>query len=64
MIMDLRIISNPHLEPETQKQFVSELMNRRRVLRGIHASAKLDQGALDRLKEQLRRESKSAIQVN
>lgn len=62
MIADLRIISNPHLEKDAQKELVNELMARRARLRGMHEEPELDRAALGRLKDQLKKESK-AIKV-
>lgn len=58
MISDLRIISNPHLEKDAQKELINELMARRRILRGIVEEEEFDRAGLERLKEQLKKESK------
>jgi hypothetical protein len=62
MIADLRIISNPHLEKDAQKELVNELMARRARLRGTFEEPEIDRAALARLKETLKKESK-AIKV-
>lgn len=62
MIADLRIISNPHLEKDAQKELVNELMARRARLRGIYEEPELDRAGLAALKDKLKKESK-AIKV-
>lgn len=57
-ITQLRIISNPHMEQDAQKEFINQLMARRRRFRGI-VEDKLDRAALERLRSQLKKESKA-----
>jgi hypothetical protein len=61
--MDLRISTNPHLDPKEAEKFLNQLMDRRRSLWGPAVSdAPLDKAALEMLKGQLKNNSK-AIKV-
>lgn len=61
--MDLRVSTNPHLEPIDAKAFLEELLDRRKALWGpdVHGGS-IDTAALDLLKSQLKNNSK-AIKV-
>lgn len=58
LITQLRITTNPHLQPAEQKEFAEQLMARRRRITGIQDD-QLDRAALNRLKNQLKKESKA-----
>lgn len=58
VITNLRIATNPHLKPDEQKEFAEQLMARRRQITGVQDD-QLDRSALNRLKEQLKKESKA-----
>lgn len=57
-ITNLRISSNPHLEPNEAKSFAESLMAQHRQLIGV-IDEPLDRGGLQKLKQQLKKESKS-----
>lgn len=58
IITQLRIATNPHLEPNDAREFAESLMTRRRQMIGIQEE-QLDRKGLSRLKEQLKKESKT-----
>lgn len=61
--MDLRISTNPHLDEQQAKQFMQELLDRRRAVWGpTEHGAELDKEALELLKSRLKNDSK-AIKV-
>lgn len=63
LLMDLRVATNPHLEPREAEKFYKELMDRRRILWGpMEHGGTLDKQALDMLKAQLQNTSQ-AIKV-
>lgn len=57
-IQMLQIIRNPHLERDAAQQFANDLLRRYRSLMGIKEET-LDRAGLERLREQLKKESKS-----
>jgi hypothetical protein len=61
MLAQLRIVTNPHLEPADRKALVDELMERRRVLYGGSAidDSKFDKEGFEALRQDLGRGSKS-----
>lgn len=59
-LMDLRIASNPHIDPAEAKSFAQDLLDRRRAIYGIEDNAApLDKEALELLKAQLKNTSKA-----
>lgn len=63
LLMDLRISTNPHLEPKEAEKFLKDLLDRRRALWGpAENDVPLDRAALDSLKNRLKKES-NAIKV-
>lgn len=53
--MDLRIVTNPHLETQKAEEFATALLNRRRELwQPDQLNGQLDKDTLDRLKAQLK----------
>lgn len=60
LLMQLRISTNPHLEPAKAEEFLKDLLDRRRAIWGpMEHNDKFDKEAFDALKQTLQNESKS-----
>ena len=58
-LMQARIVSNPHVEPETAEEFINDLLDQRAFYRGEDKpSDKLDRAGVEAFKRHVKTESR------